>query len=137
MSTAPAPLAHRSWLSSIGAVMGRILGLAQKAEPSAVAIAEALLPQFSPEIAAANDIFNRVVKFALVAETSAAAAGAATGTGAQKLEQVLGQVGPMLDAWVANNLPGHKQASAYAKSNVVKAIVDLINEPDPAPAVIS
>jgi hypothetical protein len=115
--------------------MGRILGLAQKAEPSAVAIAEALLPQFSPEIAVANDIFNRVVKFALVAETSAAAAGAATGTGPQKLEQVLGQVGPMIDSWVANNLPGHKQASLARKSAVVRAIVDLVNEPDPSPVI--
>lgn len=133
--TVPVVAPKESWLSKVGHFMGKILGIAQKAEPSAVNIAEALLPQFAPEIALADDIFNKIVKWALVAETSASAAGSATGTGPQKLEAVLQQVGPMLDAWVAANFPGQKQVSAVAKSGLINAVVAILNElQPPAPA---
>ena len=117
-----------SWLAKVGAFMGKILGLAQKAEPSAVAVAEALLPQFAPEIALANDLFNKIVKYCLVAETTAAAAGTATGSGPQKLAQVLTAVEPMLDAWVAANFPGSKPLSAVVKAGIVNSIVAALNE---------
>lgn len=134
MATPATPAPKESWLSKVGAFLGKILGIAQKAEPSAVAVADALLPQFAPEIALANDIFNRVVKWCLVAETSAAAAGQATGSGPQKLEAVLQQIGPLLDAWVAANFPGQKQVSAVAKSGLINAVVAILNELEP-PAV--
>lgn len=126
----------QSWLSKVGAFFGKILGVVQKAEPSAVAVASALLPQFAPEIALADDIFNRVVKEALIAEATMAAAGTATGTGAQKLAAVLSNIGPVLDGWVAANFPGQKQVSETVKSGIVNAIVALLNElqPPPAPA---
>ena len=131
MATTPTPAPKESWLSKVGNFFGKILGIAQKAEPSAVAVAEALLPQFAPEIALANDIFNKVVKYCLVAETTAAAAGQATGTGAQKLAAVLNDVGPMLDAWVSSNFPGQKQVSAVAKSGLINAVVAILNELQP------
>src|SRR5690348_16711932 len=107
MATAP-PVPHQSWLSKVGSFIGKILGIAGKVEPTAAAVAEAILPQFAPAIALADDIFNKVVKEALVAEAAMAAAGTQTGTGAQKLEAVLANVGPVLDTWVANNFPGQK-----------------------------
>jgi len=134
MATTPTPAPKESWLSKVGAFLGKILGIAQKAEPSAVAVAEALLPQFAPEIALANDIFSKIVKYCLVAETSMAYAGTATGTGAQKLEAVLANVGPMLDAWVAANFPGQKQVSAVAKSGLINAVVAILNELAPPAA---
>jgi len=118
----------RSWLSRLGAIFGKILGVIQKAEPSAAAVAEALLPQFAPEIAMSEDIFNRIARWAIVAETNMAAVGTASGTGAQKLEIVLTNVGPVMDAWVTANFPGHTQVSAVAKSKVISAVVDLLNE---------
>jgi|SRR5208283_783715 len=131
MSTPATPVVKQSWLSKIGAILGKVLGIAQKAEPTAAALASVLLPQFAPEIAFADDIFNKVVKEALIAEASAAAAGQASGTGAQKLEAVLVNIGPVLDGWVANNFPGQKQVSTVAKSGLISAIVTILNELDP------
>jgi hypothetical protein len=132
MSTTPTPAPHESWLSKVGAFIGKVLGIAQKAEPTAAALASALLPQFAPEIALADDIFNKIVKEALVAEATAAAAGSATGP--QKLAAVLANIGPVLDQWVANNFPGQKQVSDVAKSGLVNAIVAILNDVAPPPA---
>lgn len=122
----PAP--KQSWLSKVGGFIAKVLGVAQKAEPTAVTLAEALLPQFAPEIALANDLFNKIVKQAIVAETTLAAAGQATGSGAQKLAQVIAAIGPDLDQWVANNFPGQKQVSETVKAGLVNAVVALLNE---------
>lgn len=134
MATAPQAVPHVSWLSKVGAFIGKVLGVAQKAEPTAAALASALLPQFAPEIALADDIFNKVVKEALVAEATAAAAGQATGSGPQKLAAVLSNIGPVLDQWVANNFPGQHQVSEVAKSGLINAVVAIINELAPPPA---
>lgn len=133
MSTTP-PVPHVSWLSKVGAFIGKVLGIVQKAEPSAVVLAEALLPQFSPEIALANDLFNKIVKQAIVAETTMAAAGTQTGTGAQKLEAVLANIGPDIDQWVANNFPGNKTLSTVSKTGIINSIVAALNELVPPPA---
>jgi hypothetical protein len=134
MATPAPPVVKQSWLSKVGSFLGKILGIVQKAEPSAAAVASALLPQFAPEIALGDDIFNKVVKEALVAEASMAAAGTATGTGAQKLEAVLANIGPVLDGWVAANFPGQKQVSTVAKSGLINAVVAILNELEPPPA---
>lgn len=122
-----------SWLKSVGSFIGKVLGIAQKAEPTAAALASALLPQFAPEIAAADDLYNRIVKQILIAESAMQAAGDAK-TGPEKLQAVLSEVGPMLDQWVANNFPGQKQVSAVAKSGLINAIVAILNELQPPPA---
>lgn len=126
-------MAGTSWLSKVGGFIGKILGIAQKAEPSAVAVAAALLPQFAPEIALADDIFNKIVKEALAAEAAMAAAGTQNGTGPQKLAAVLSNIGPVLDGWVAANFPGNKQVSDVAKSGLVNAVVAILNELAPPP----
>lgn len=134
MSSTTQPIAARpgiSWLSRVGSFLGKILGVVQKIEPTAEAVAAAMLPQFAPEIALADDLFNKLVKQALIAETTMAAAGTATGTGPQKLAKVLAAVGPDLDAWVSANFPGQKQVSAVTKSGIVNAIVALLNELSP------
>lgn len=133
MASTPIPAPHQSWLSKVGAFFGKVLGIAQKAEPTAVVLAEALLPQFAPEIALANDLFNKIVKQAIVAETTMAAVGQATGSGAQKLEQVLAAIGPDIDQWVANNFPGNKVLSTVSKTGIVNAIVAALNELAPPP----
>jgi pyruvate kinase len=135
MGTTPAPAPKQSLLSKIGGFLGKVLGIAQKVEPTAATVAEALLPQFAPEIALANDLFNKIVKQALIAEATAAAAGTAVGTGPQKLAQVLAAIGPDLDAWVANNFPGNKQVTEVTKSGLVNAIVALLNELAPPTTV--
>ena len=64
-----------------------------------------------------------------------AAVGQATGSGAQKLEAVLTNIGPDIDAWVANNFPGNKTLSVVAKTGIVNSIVAALNELVPPPAV--
>jgi hypothetical protein len=127
-------MAAPSWLSKVGQVIAKILGIAQKAEPTAVELAKLVLPQFAPEIGLADGLFNKIVTEIVAAETAAAAAGTATGTGAQKLAAVLAASGPAIDAWVAANFPGSKQVSDVAKSKVISAVVDLLNELSPTPA---
>jgi hypothetical protein len=133
-TTPPAAPKKRSWLSAIGEYLGKILGIVQKAEPTAVGLASVLLPQFAPEIALAEDIYNKIVKEAIAAEGALAAAGQATGSGAQKLEMVLSRISPVLDAWVTNNFKGAHTVSAVAKSGLVSAVVAILNELDPPPA---
>lgn len=124
-----------SWLSKIGSIIGKILSaVAKDAKPIvdiAAPVAEALLPQFSVEIAAADNLVTNIAKQATLAEAVAAAAGQATGTGAQKLAVVLNNIGPSIDAWVASNFPGAKAISAASKSGLVNAVVAIMNEIEP------
>src|SRR5689334_3421003 len=134
MATTPPAVPHQSWLSKVGGFIGKIFGVASKVEPTAAALATALLPQFAPEIAVATDLFNRIAKQALVAEATFAAAGNATGSGPQKLAQVLGEIGPDIDAWVTNNFPGNKQLSEVSKTGIINAVVAALNELSAPPA---
>lgn len=126
-------MAGQSWLSRVGGFIAKVLGVASKAEPTAAALAEALLPQFSPEIAAANDLFNRIVKQIVVAEAAIPSVDGAK-TGAQKLEAVLASAGPFMDQWVTNNFAGNKQLSTVAKSGIINALVAAVNELEAPPA---
>jgi hypothetical protein len=119
-----------SWLSKVGSFLGKVLGVAQKVEPTAAVVAEALLPQFAPEIALGEGIFNKAVKEVIIAETASSAAGAAK-SGPEKLNAVLAQVGPALDTWVVNNFPGQKQVSTAVKSGLINAVVAILNELQP------
>src|SRR5579859_6561909 len=57
-------LPHVSWLKRVGQVIGRIVAVVAKdAKPAAdiaTPVAEALLPQFAPEIAAADGLVTRI-----------------------------------------------------------------------------
>src|ERR1700674_1279260 len=122
------PNSSQSWLSKIGHVLAEIIGVAQKVEPTVVNFTEARLPQFAPFIASADTIFQKVMKEVIAAETTAAAAGQATGTGPQKLAAVLANVSPMLDTWIASNFPGAAKLADATKAGVVNAVVALLND---------
>jgi vacuolar-type H+-ATPase subunit B/Vma2 len=136
MSTAPV-VPHVSWLKHFGQIIGRVLGILAKDVPAIVAIAtpvaEALLPQFSAQIQTANDLVSKIAKQAIVTEGLAAATGQAT-TGADKFQAVLANIGPEIDAWVANAFPGASQVSAVNKAGLVQAVVAIINEEVKPPA---
>ncbi len=104
-----------SWLSKIGSVLGKILkAVATEAKPIAdiaAPVAEALLPQFATIIAGADNLVTNIAKQATLAEGVAAAAGQQS-TGPAKLQAVLTNVGPSIDAWVASNFPGAAAISA-------------------------
>jgi hypothetical protein len=139
MSTAaPAQPAKVSFLKRIGQIAGKILSfLANDAKPiadQAAAVAEVLIPQFAPEIAFADNLITRIAKQAVVTESLAAQAGAAVGTGANKLSAVLLDIGPEIDTWVQNAFPGAVEVSIAAKSGLVNAVVAILNELYPATA---
>jgi hypothetical protein len=130
---------HKSWLAKIGSVIGKALRvIATDAKPvadTAAKFATAFLPQFAGEIAAADGLVTKITVEAAAVEGAAAAAGNATGTGAQKLETVVQNVSPAIDAWVAAAFPGSKQLSAATKAGLVNAVVAIANEVDPAETV--
>jgi hypothetical protein len=134
MSTVPPVVLKVSWLQKIGHVITKVLRAiivdAQPIEKMAVPVAKALLPGFIPAIDAADGIFSNIVKEAVAAEALATSAGQATGSGPQKLAQVLAASGPVLDAWVTANFPGAKGVSDVSKSGLVNAIVAILNEVD-------
>ena len=130
-----------SWLSKVGSFFGKILGIvateAKPIEQIAKPVAEALLPQFVPLIDTADSIFSKIVSEAVIAESAKAAIGQATGSGAQKLEAVLTNVGPLIDGWITSNFPGSAAVSTAAKSGLVNAVVAILNEVDPKAATLA
>lgn len=138
-SSAAAPAAKKvTWLSKVGAVLGKILKVvATTAKPVAdiaAPVAEALFPQFSKQIASADNLVTKIATEAVAVEGAAAAAGTQTGTGAQKLEAVLQNAGPAINDWVAANFPGAKSVSTAAQAGLVNAVVGILNEIDPSAA---
>ena len=135
-STPVTPAPKVSWLKKVGQFFGKILKViatdAQPIEKIAAPVAEALLPQFAPEIMAADGIFSKIVQEAVAAETVVSGTSAVSGGGAQKLEYVLTNVGPVIDTWIAANFPGTKQISTAAKSGLVNSVVAILNEVDPS-----
>lgn len=138
MSSAATPAPKVSWLKHVGQAIGKILVIiATKVAPEAdlaSKVAEAMLPQFTPEIQAADNLIDNIAKEAIAAEAMAAAAGSAAGTGAQKLEAALVNAGPAIDNWVASRFPGATQVSNAAKAGLVSAVVTIMNEIQPASA---
>jgi hypothetical protein len=126
-----------SWLKKFGQVMGKILGFvgndAAKIANIAAPVAETLLPQFASEIQAADNLVTNIAKQAIVTEAVAQTASTAV-TGPQKLEAVLTNSGPEIDAWVASAFPGAKTVSNVAKSGLINAVVQILNEVDPSAA---
>lgn len=126
-----------SFLKSIGQKLGKLLGfLATNAKPiadQAAAVASVLLPQFAPEITAADNLVTKIAQQAVVTEALAATTATAP-TGAAKLTTVLTNIGPEIDAWVANAFPGATAVSTAAKSGLVNAVVAIMNELQPSTA---
>jgi len=136
MSTTAAPVAAApapkvSFLKRVGQIIGKILGVVAKdAAPiadQAAKVAEILLPQFSTQIQAADNLIDNIAKQAIVTESLAAAA-ATPVAGQSKLDTVLSNVGPEIDAWVASRFPGATSVSAAAKAGLINAVVAITNE---------
>lgn len=135
MSTAVTPPIHVSWLKKFGQEVGRVLGVAAKdalpIEKQIVPIAEALLPQFTPEIMAADGIFEKAVDEVTTMEAAFAAVGQAS-NGAAKLQAVLTSMNGVIDQWVANKFPGSAgivsgEAYVAAKAGLINSIVAFLN----------
>jgi hypothetical protein len=141
MSTPATPVvAKTSWLKHVGQVIGKILGIVAKdAKPIAdqvTGVISVLYPQLAVAAQAADNLVAKIALEATAVESVAAAQNAATGTGAQKLEQLVANVGPAIDQWVANNFPGSKAISAATKAGLANAVVAIVNEVAPAPAAV-
>lgn len=132
---AAAPAPHVSWLKHFGQVIGRILGIVAKdAAPvadQAAKVAEILLPQFATQIGAADNLIDNIAKQAIITEALQTAT-ASQPTSQQKLDYVLANIGPEIDAWVASRFVGAKQVSAAAKAGLVNAVVAITNELEPS-----
>ncbi len=132
MSTTPvATVPKVSFLKRFGQIIGKILSVVSKdaapAADQAAKVAEVLLPQFSPEIMAADNLIDKIAKQCLVTEAVAAAA-ATPVAGQSKLDTVLAEIGPDIDLWVANRFPGATTVSAASKAGLVNAVVAITNE---------
>lgn len=127
-----------SWLKRFGQVVGKILKVIAKdskaVADAATPVAEALLPQFAPEIQMADNLVSNIAKQAIVTETISAAASAAT-SGPAKLTAVIAGMGSEIDAWVQSNFPGAKAISTAGKAGLVNSVVAILNEVDP-PATV-
>ena len=128
----PAPVKKVSWLKRVGQFLGKVLTVVAKdAKPvadTASAVASLMFPQFAAEIGYADGLVTKIATEAVAVEAAASATAQASGTGAQKLETLVSNVGPAIDAWVQANFPGSKQISAARKSGLASAIVDVLNE---------
>jgi hypothetical protein len=131
MATTPAPAPKISFLKHLGQIMGKILafvaGPGGATIDKAATLAEIVMPQFAPEIAAAQGIADRIVKQVIVTETVTTGVGAAT-TGTDKLAAAVAGIGPEIDQWIANLFPGSGQVSEAKKAGLVSAIADIVNE---------
>ena len=134
-STAP-PVKKASWLSKVGAFIGKILGvIAKDAKPVAATAAQIVAivaPQFSALATVGENLVDNIANEVIAVEGVAAATKAQTGTGAQKLETALQNIGPAINAWVAAKFPGATAISKDAKAGLVNSVVAILNEVDPA-----
>jgi hypothetical protein len=134
MSTAPAVPKKQSWLSKFGHEVGVILGVVAKdAEPVekiAAATATALLPQFAPEIAYADNLATRILESVKNVEGTFVAVGQSTNSSA-KLNAAIAGVQSEMDQWVQSNFPGAAKISQASRAGLVNAIVAIANEVDP------
>jgi hypothetical protein len=119
-----------SWLKKVGNVLGKILRIAAKgaapAADMAAKVAEVMFPQFAPCIAAADNLIDNIAKEALTVEVMEQAGAAAQG-GPAKLQAVLAASGPVIDQWIASRFPGANQIDPIKKTNLINAVVDIVN----------
>lgn len=126
-----------SWLKKVGSFLGKVLHVvATEAKPVndlIEPVVASLFPQFSGVLEIEKNWVDRVAAQAVKVEAVAAAAGQASGTGSQKLAQVLSsaEVNAAIDAWVAARFPGSGKVSDVARSGLISAIVGVINEVTP------
>jgi hypothetical protein len=130
-STTVTPAPKVSWLQHFGQVIAKVLGVVSKdgatIEKLAAPVAEALLPQFAPEIQVADNLATNILKQITVTQAAAAAVGTAN-TGPEKLQAVTDGITSEFNAWIASAFPGATSVSAAAKSGLVQAIYNIASE---------
>jgi hypothetical protein len=107
--------------------------VATDAKPVADIVApvlETLFPGLAVMIQAGDSLISKIAKQALVAETTVQAVEAAP-TGPAKLQAVLANVTPDIDAWVENAFPGSAKLTDIERAGLVNAIVAILNKVAP------
>ena len=113
-----------NFLKSFGHFLMKVIHVGEEA---AVIAAPFVNQYVSKDVAA---LFNSSLGFAYAAEATAAGV---TGTGAQKLAQVVTNVNPLIDQFVSSNNLG--TFAAADRQKFVSALVDALNLlPGPAPS---
>ncbi len=105
----------KTFLQHTGSVLRKILHIGEEAAAVATPLVEAYFPEVAP-------LFISGIGLAQAAEATASAT---TGTGAQKLAQVVIGLNPLIDKFVANNKLGDWDAAGRAK--FASAIADALN----------
>jgi hypothetical protein len=122
------------WFKKALQFVGKVLGIiAKDAKPIADIAAKVgitMFPQFASLIAAGDNLISKIALEAVAAEGIVATATTASGTGPQKLEQVLQSVGPAVDQWIQSGFPGHAAISTASKAGLISAVVSILNEID-------
>src|SRR6202790_135230 len=136
----PDPVPKQSWLSRFGHQGGGILGVVAKGalpiEKIAAGTATALLPQFAPEIAYADNLATRILQQVATVEGAFVVIGQAN-NGPAKLQAVINGTQASIDAWVQNNFKGAAALSQATRAGLVNAFVAVANEIDPALALVT
>ena len=109
------PVVKMSFLQHVGGIFRKILHIGEEAAVVASPIIAVAFPSIAP-------LFNSAIGLAISAETTATAA---TGTGPQKLAQVVTGLNPLIDQFVhANNLGDWASAD---RAKFASAIADALN----------
>ena len=129
----PTPTKQSWWKRALNEV-GKIIGVIEKDAPKVEAIAipalQAAFPQFAVLIggfgAAAQKILGYIVNVQAVG-----AAAAVQPTGAQRLDSVLADAGPLVDQWIQSAFPGHASIPADKVKGLIQAMHDVLETVDP------
>ena len=112
-----------TFLSHIGGFFKKVLGIATTVAKVAEPIVDLAFPELAP-------LYNSAVGLAIGAE---AMAPTATGTGPQKLAQVMAYLEPQAVAWAAQNGIVWPQADIQKWASAVVDTMNLIPAPTVAP----
>ena len=112
-----------TFLQHVGGIFKGVLNIGTAVAKDAAPIVDIAFPEVAP-------IYNSAIGLAVAAEASAASA---TGTGPQKLSQLVQNITPQVEAWAKTN--GIQWDNA-AITKWASAVVDTLNLiPGPAPKV--
>lgn len=131
----PAPKV--SWFKRTCAFIAKVLKVAvvdeQKIAPILVPALEGAFPEFAPLIAGGDAIATKIVKQIIVTQTMGSAIAGAPNS-VDKLNAAVEGIEPEIDAWTAAAFPGSVKLSQLAKSGIVQAFYNALQEIEPGVA---
>jgi hypothetical protein len=131
----PAPVAATkvSWLKKFGQDIEKVVGIiAKDAQPVAAAAGlaiEAVDPALAPLVTVGENLVSKIAQQAQITEAVFASVGQAS-NGPAKLQAVLNAVGPEVQAWVTSAFPGAAALSTANLTQLVNAVVAILNSVD-------